>query len=373
MAMLRCVAASNETLVIETPLQKILTNGHCWVFATLENAPPLRQSTATIDWTMEVVARTNVTLTAVHRLGLDRYESKVSGTCKIEDGSIHLFLEHGIPATQRYRTLDALLKDWPGARTDAASRLRGTEAAVMDGLRALKAAQNQDGSWGAEQHRYLATALVLNALLNHGEAETSQEFGRAVAKAHTWLMAHTPSTNAERIATAVALSAYDILHFGTATRDHAQREIAKVRDALATASLAAADPWTDYLTLHLIAPEVERPPAARLTQKYSRQWKDRDIDLEPASVAGYVALCAASLGKFNGGGQTWDTFNKAFAPKTVQRQMKDGFWPCADPEERFACTALAIESMGTWYAWRPPWPAEKTPEKPGEDIKVDLK
>ena len=245
----------------------------------------------------------------------------------------------------------------------------------MDGLRALKGAQNQDGSWGTDGQRYLATALVLNALLNHAEAETLQEFGATVTKAHNWLMAKTPSNNAERIATVVVLSAFDAMHYGRATRDLAQREVARVKDGLASASFNVADPWTDYLTLHLTAPEIERPTAIRRTREYFKQWRERSVDLEPTSATGYVAMCAASLGKFNEGGQPCVAFNKAFAPKTVQRQMKDGFWPCDDPDERFACTALAIESMEVYYAWKPlAWPGpEKTPEKPDAEIKVEVK
>jgi hypothetical protein len=276
---------------------------------------------------------------------------------------------------QPVATTNLIMKGIYGTRTNAGPCARGTEAAVMDGLRALKGAQNDDGSWGKDGHRYLATALVLNALLNHAEAETSQEFGSAVRNAHTWLMANTPSNNAERIGTVVALSAFDAMHYGKASRDLAQREVAKVKDALAGATLKAADPWTDYLTLHLTAPEIERPAAIRRTRDYFKQWKERAADIEPTSVTGYVALCASSLGKFNEGGQPWDAFYMAFAPKTVQRQMKDGFWPCADPEERFACTALAIESMGVYYAWKPlAWPGpDKTPEKPDEEIKIEVK
>lgn len=260
-------------------------------------------------------------------------------------------------------------------RTNVGARVRGTEAAVMDGLRTLKGAQSEDGSWGADRHRYLATALVLNAFLNHAEAKTSQEFGSTVSKAHNWLMANAPSDNAERIAAVVALSAFDATHYGRATRDLAQREVAKVKDALAGATFDAADPWTDYATLHQTAPEISRPAAILRTRDYFKQWKERTAEIEPTSVTGYVALCAASLGKFNEGGQPWVAFNKAFAPKTVQRQMKDGFWPCADPEERFACTALAIESMGVYYAWKPfAWPGpDKTPEKPDDEIKIEVK
>ena len=35
-------------------------------------------------------------------------------------------------------------------RTSASSRVRSTEAAIMDGLRALKSSQNEDGSWRSD-------------------------------------------------------------------------------------------------------------------------------------------------------------------------------------------------------------------------------
>ncbi len=259
------------------------------------------------------------------------------------------------------------IKGLYGKRTSA-SQVRGSrEAAVMDGLRALKSSQNEDGSWGSTERRCLATALVLTALLSHGEVESSHEFGLAVAKAHSWIMSSTPSNNAERIAMVAALSEYDVSHFGGRSRDLARREVARVKELIAGAVFRPDDPWTDYLTLHLTAPEVERPAETLRTPDYLARWKDRTADLEPTTITGYVALCASSLGKFIQGGKSWDAFNKSFVPRAVERQMKDGFWPAANQEDRFACSALAIEGMEVNYAFRKSyWPE---PERQGETAK----
>ena len=142
----------------------------------------------------------------------------------------------------------------------------------MDGLRALKTSQNDDGSWGAEEYHSLATPLVLTAFLCHGESTGSEEFGTTVADAHDWIMASTVSNNAERIAMIVALSEYDLLHYNRQSRNLARCEIEKVKEAMAKVVFQADDPWTDYLALHLTAPEVERPTEINWNRDYQLQW-----------------------------------------------------------------------------------------------------
>lgn len=268
----------------------------------------------------------------------------------------------GVAEDQYTIRTNVILKAVHGNRSHAVSRYDVVEGTVMAGLSALQTSQSEDGSWGTDGHRYLATALTLNAFLNHGEREMSPGFGSTVAKAHSWLMASVPSNNTERIASVVALSVFDALHFGGAPRELANREIAKVEEAMSGVSFSSTNIWIDYLTLHQTAPEIKCPNEIRQTWDYTKRWRDRPVEIEPDSITGYVALCSASLGKFNVGGKSWEAFNKELKQKLVQRQMKDGFWPCADPEERFACAALAIESICVYYAWKPiGWPGQVKP------------
>jgi hypothetical protein len=114
-ATLRCVLVTNDTVVMETPLQKVETNGTDWVLATTENVRTTVDGQNANAWRMELTGHTNATVTATHRFGQDRYEVKVSGTFKITEESIDLFLERAMPTTGRYWTREALLNAWPDA------------------------------------------------------------------------------------------------------------------------------------------------------------------------------------------------------------------------------------------------------------------
>ncbi len=64
---------------------------------------------------------------------------------------------------------------------------KGSEAAVMRGLRWLRDHQNKDGSWG-DRNKGAMTGLALLCFLGHGETAESREFGYSVNNAIDWVM-----------------------------------------------------------------------------------------------------------------------------------------------------------------------------------------
>jgi hypothetical protein len=262
------------------------------------------------------------------------------------------------------------------SRTNAPSLSGKTEAAVMKALRMFKARQNEDGSWGAEDKRRLATPLVLTALLGHGETASSHEFGDAVARAHRYLLACTPTNDAERITGIIALSEYVALHVGSTQRDAAKAEVAKIQASLSAVRRTADDPWVDYLTFYLLPQEVPRPAWLKYTHDFPKRWSEAKVNVEPVALDEYVALRVAGLAKFRIGGKVWSEFNHQFAPKMVERQTAEGFYPCQPEANQFACTSLAVQAMQVYYAYQPRYYAQPEPEqeqKPGsEEVEVKI-
>ncbi len=262
------------------------------------------------------------------------------------------------------------------SRTNAPSLSGKTESAVMKALRMFKAKQNEDGSWGTEDKRRLATPLVITAFLGHGETRSSHEFGETVARAGRYLLACSPTNDAELISGIIALSEYVALHVGSTQRDAAKAEVAKIQASLAAVRRTAENPWVDYLTFFLLPQEVPRPAWVKYTHDFPKRWSDAKVNVEPGTLEEYLALRVAGLAKFRIGGKVWSEFNRDFAPKMVERQTDAGFYPCQPEADQFACTALAVQAIEVYYAWQPHYYAQPEPEKPekpgSEDVEIKI-
>lgn len=249
-----------------------------------------------------------------------------------------------------------------------------TEIAVLAALRMFKTTQNADGSWGAGEARRLATSLVLSAFLGHGETPASEQFGASVARAHGFVLECSPTNDAERASAIIALSEYVTLHVSSRERDHAAREIDKIRGLLSSIRQTGESPWVDYLTFYMLPPEVERPEWMKYTRDFPKRWFNALVDVEPGTLDGYLVLRVAGLAKFRIGGKVWGDFNRQFAPKMVERQTAEGSYPCQPETDQYACTALAVKTMQVYYAWQPHYNAQPEPEKPkkpgSEDVEV---
>jgi hypothetical protein len=227
------------------------------------------------------------------------------------------------------------------------------EQGVLNGLRALKQTQNEDGSWGIVGRKGLSTPLVLTALLGHGERADSREFGAAISSAQRWVLASTPTGMAERVASAVALSVYMHVHLEHGRPDLAQPYLDKVTVFLRDLGLPPESLWAKYLMVYRKAPGISRLDAAVRSRDIIKLWKDLAVDLEPDTFDGYLALWVATSSRFHCGGKVaWEEYNRTFAIKMVERQKSDGLYPCVDEADKYACTALAIESRQLYYQFR---------------------
>ena len=263
-----------------------------------------------------------------------------------------------------------------GTRSSAARRYGHVpEVAVLRGLRMFKRTQNEDGSWGDGDERRLATPLVLMSLLSHGESRASQEFGQSVARAHEWTLATQPATDAERTSIVIALSVYVDLHAGK-RRDLVKAEVAKIKALLSAVQNMQANPWVDLLTFHDLPQEIARPGWMKYTRDFPRRWSEREVNANPTTMDDYVALRVAGLAKFRLGGKVWTQFNREVTPTTVERQTDDGYYPCEPEADRFACTALAVQSLQVYYAYQPRYWAQPEPEPKhqiqDEEIEIDI-
>lgn len=248
---------------------------------------------------------------------------------------------------------------------------------VIRALRMFKSAQNKDGSWGEGGSRHLATPLVLTALLGNGESRTSHEFGQAVTRAREWTLAAEPATDAERASAIVALSFYVAMH-ANERRDNVKAEIAKIGALLSALKNPTGDPWSDLLAFHRLPDEIERPGWMKDTRDKLRKWSETDVDANPTTLDGYIVLRVAGLAKFLAGGKPWVEFNRDVVPVVVSRQAEDGYYPSALETDRFACTALAVQSLQMYYVFsgrfwalpeREPAPARVVI---GYDIDIDV-
>ena len=251
---------------------------------------------------------------------------------------------------------------------------RRTENAVMDALRMFKTTQNEDGSWGECDQRCLATPLVLMALLAHAETRESHEFGNTTARAHQYVLTSNPTNDAERISSIIALSEYVAVHVGSKHRERVKTEIAKIQAMLSAVHDTADNAWVQFLTFHHLPKEIPSPEWVKYTPEFSKWFSDVQANLSPENVEEYLALRLASLGKFCVGGKVWRDFNHQFLPKMIERQTTEGFYPCQLEAERFACTALAVQSIEVYYAWFPYYcePPELENEKELEDLEVKI-
>ncbi len=249
---------------------------------------------------------------------------------------------------------------------------RMTETAVNAGLQAFKKDQNADGSWGSEDKKSLSTSLVLMALLGHGESNGSKEFGGVVAKAHEWLLGSCPTNENERVAEAIALSQCVLMSFGTEATNVPKRDLEKIKSLLAGLKPGDDDPWAILFKLFRTPVGIERPQWSSYTREMVKRWAAGDVSVEPQTLDAYVALRVKAFAKFMHGGNSWSDFHHLFMPKMVERQLPSGLYPCTPDADKFACSALAIQTMEIYYAFSPNfWTSPQQPEK-HENVTVEV-
>jgi hypothetical protein len=257
-----------------------------------------------------------------------------------------------------------------GSTTNPPPRM--TENAVMDALRMFKSQQNQDGGWGTDGHARLATPLVLLCFLGHGEVSTSTEFGDVVSRAHTYLIGCRPQNDPERASGIVALSEYIGLHIGSTERERAKTENEWIGKALAAMQNTTNSPWVDYLTFHMLPPEIPRPDWMKYTYDFPKRWIDAEVNVEPKTLDEYLALRVAGIAKFRIGGNVWKDFNSQMAPKAIARQKDDASYPTHPETDRFACTALLVQMLEMYYAWQPRYMPLPEPAQADTEIEVRI-
>jgi hypothetical protein len=285
------------------------------------------------------------------------------------------------PATVSNATGKVLMRGiYPGrsqsARTDRGERKKWTTDCVAEALRAFKRTQNDDGSWGTPEFRQLATPLVLMAFLGRAETKESEEFGNVVAKAHEWTLQSSPTTHEERIVVLLGLAESVVVHTKAGNDAVAEREVVAIQRMVDAVTPMQGDPWTDLLRLHRLPAGIKRPEWLAYTPEEMRQWESVQVNYEPVNVDKYLSLRLVGLVRFMHGGETWNVFNKAFVPQMIERQDAAGFYPCVPDGARFACTALAVQSMVVYYAYQPQFwtgPAKPRAKATDADVKVEMK
>lgn len=259
------------------------------------------------------------------------------------------------------------------SRSDTNPPPRMTENAVIDALRMFKSQQNEDGGWGKDRHARLATPLVLLCFLGHGEVCTSTEYGGTVSRAHTYLLGCQPQNDPERVSGIVALSEFIGLHIGSTERERAKPDIEWIRKALDAIQNTTNSPWVDYLTFHMLPPEIPRPDWLKYSYDFPKRWSDVEVNVEPNTLDEYLALRVAGIAKFRMGRNQWRDFNMQMAPKAIDRQKSDGSYPCSPETDSFACTALLVQMLEVYYAWQPRYmPAPDTAQTDTEiEVRIE--
>jgi len=224
---------------------------------------------------------------------------------------------------------------------------------IHAGIIALKKSQNRDGSWGSADKTSLTTPLVLTAILGNGESVRSQDFGECVRKAQAWVMANNPTGMAERIASAVALSVAVQSQYSEETRSLAQPLIDKAIVLLRDLALPTNSLWTTYLMAYGLPSEVQRSSHATRPRDIKPLWRGLEVDFNPTMLDGYLKLYVATCLRFHTGGKdAWANYSRELTPQMVKWQREDGFFPCVDEADRYACTALALESRQLYFIFR---------------------
>jgi hypothetical protein len=262
------------------------------------------------------------------------------------------------------------------ALAERGERKRRTADCVTEALRAFKRTQNDDGSWGTAEFRELATPLVLMAFVGRGETRGSEEFGTVVAKAHEWTLQSSPATHEERVAAILGLAMSVVVHTKGGEEAVAEKEAAAIQRLLDGVTPQQNDHWTDLLRLHRLPSGITRPEWMAYTREETRQWEGLEVNYDPDNLDEYLSLRLVGWARFIHGGEFWNLFNKAFAPKMIERQDATGFYPCIPDGARFACTAIAVQSMEVYYAFQPLFwtsPAKTRTQAFDADVKVKIK
>jgi hypothetical protein len=265
-------------------------------------------------------------------------------------------------------------------------------------LRWLQKVQNEDGSWGgAEEPTTEATGLALRAFLAHYETPTSEEFGKTVGKAISYLtsiqqedgsfkaqaqfpasehaivswalcaayaMTRMPNlSNRCEKAVAVILKAQRPSGLWSAdyVREKGADDIeASVWQIMALKSAGRADLYPNEwrpvcqvagkamaLTIGTSMLEKKQAPAIYSLQ-ISGYAKDKSVRLGMAALEG-VTLNWESPGydnpvyqwhfithaAFQEGGKQWNGWNKNFSPALVANQNENGYWVSPGKGEKY--------------------------------------
>lgn len=237
-----------------------------------------------------------------------------------------------------------------GARDSSDARLtKGT----LSTIQAFKRLQNPDGSWGCNESKGLSTPLVLTALCGHGKHLTDDEYGECVSRAQNWVLANSPTSVAERVASAVALSVATYIQYGEMNSDKSRLLTDKANQLLHNLDLQPNSIWETYLMAYRLHPEIKRPSGQASTKLRQNEWKQIEVEFRPTTLDGYLALCVATCLRFHTGGQdAWGSYYSECQENIFAWQQTDGLYPCEDPHEKYACAALATECRQVYYIFR---------------------
>lgn len=263
--------------------------------------------------------------------------------------------EDGSPA----RT-NLILKGIFGTRTSISSTAGGREAVVMRALKGLIKAQNTDGSWGEKDSMQLSTALALCAILRHGywHYRDVRGFDSVVKPAHQWLLESMPKTDAERVATAIALSDHITFHYNWHYRKGGENknnptippeQVGKLRECLGAISPQCGELWKDWLYISRLPEQIDRRPALKTYLVTLAKYQDNEFDALPSSLDHYLLIYLSTLARFNKGGKMWEAWNKQFKPSMAKLQESDGLFPCTPVNDRIAATGLSVMSLTIFY------------------------
>lgn len=239
-----------------------------------------------------------------------------------------------------------------------------TYRATVSALQKLKADQNPDGSWGASGNQQLSTALALISFLRAGETESSLDYGKAVKKAHLWLLSSKPKTDPELIATAVALSDYCTFNYRfTIQKPYSKKELPpipetetkKISECLTAISEDCDTLWKDFLTISRIPIELKRPAANNDIRAVLNKYSKCKFPIKLSSINDFMLfyLCVKSRHyKYSGKNKKeWQKINKQIVFNIKDLQAKDGLFTCLPESNKISATGLYIMNLGVYYIW----------------------
>ncbi len=277
--------------------------------------------------TMRVILLVAILLTSA----LEAQESAISNKAPINLKAIRGPNTHGVTNTLDFRFA------------------RGTLATIQ----AFKRSQNPDGSWGCNEKKGLSTPLVLTALCGQGKHAIDNEYGECVSRAQNWVLANSPTSVAERVVSAVALSVAAYSQYGDLNPDKSHPFTDKANRLLQDLDLQTNSIWATYLMAYRLHPEIKKPSVISNRQTLQSKWKEIEVVFRPTSFEGYLTLCIATCLRYHTGGrEAWGKYSGECKKKLREWQQSDSFYPCENEAEKYVCAALATECRQVYFITR---------------------